>query len=519
LVFGVFQALAAQPAAVQENRYLLIVDISKSMQDRAPGSLKAVEELLLSGMDGQIQDGDTIALWTFNDELYTGRFPISRWSTAQQGAIAGRVLEFLQGQKYGKTAKLDKLMPPMGYVVQDSQLLTLILVTDGEQKIQGTPFDDPINEFCARLNKKQQKARMPFVIVLRAVKGQITDYAVSTPPRSVRVPLVPAPVQLARTSPANTPAVADQALKKPAGALVFSGSDPKPVPAAKLVEAAVTKPPPAEKSESPAPASPRKTVKAEVVPPPSVTSEEVRTTIAEIVPAIVELPDELFAPRTVDKALQAESSKAEHVRTEPPKTTQSLPAAVKNEIVATPPPSAAVSTPPATGTVAHIEAPMPKTEAQKEPEPKAAVPVPIKLAAAPAPAPPVPAETTIPKPAIRTEPKTNSVPTPNPTTAASPAAAVTGSVAHAAEVRTLKPASVDSPAIATQPAIHFPAAQSPQIALANPSQPLSTNWVVWMAALVAALMGIACSLLLVRRSRTAPTASLITCSLERNKRG
>ena len=60
------------------NRCLLIVETSRSMQRRAEAVLKAVQDLLTSGLNGQLRQGDTLGLWTFNDDLYTGRFPLQR---------------------------------------------------------------------------------------------------------------------------------------------------------------------------------------------------------------------------------------------------------------------------------------------------------------------------------------------------------------------------------------------------------------------------------------------------------
>ena len=516
-MFGLAQPLAAQAAPLQENRYLLMIDISKSMQDRAPGTLKAVEELLQSGMDGQIREGDSIALWTFNDQLYAGRFPNHRWFAADQGAIASRVLNFLEGQKYVKTANLDALLAPMDYVVQDSQFVTLILITDGEHKLRGTPFDDAINGFCARLAKKQQKAHMPFAIVLRAVKGQITEYAVSTAPRPIRIPVVPAPVQLTRTAPSAPPPVVEQPHQVPAGALVFSGSDPKPVATLRPVETSAPKPP-ATKPELPAPIPPKKTVNAEVSFPPPATSEENWAAIAEIAPAIVPLPDEVALQAAVSSPPQAEPPKlVPAVRNEPPKPV-SPPVVVKPEVPPAAPVASAISLAPTTGAATLVRAPVPPPESPKEPNAKPAPSEPVKVAVAPvAPVPPQ-AEPAIPK-SVR--PEASAKPAPSlrpPVTNATPAVAAMTPTTHGLEGCADTPAVLEGPPPKAQSAVRSPAPSSPQGALGGPSEWFSSRWPFW-AALALTGVVITCSLLLVRRSRTAPTASLITCSLERNKRG
>ncbi len=73
------QANAAK-APLSSNRWLLVVDTSRAMHRRSGAVLKAVEELLMSDLNGQLRRGDTLGLWTFNKDLYAGRFPLQTWS-------------------------------------------------------------------------------------------------------------------------------------------------------------------------------------------------------------------------------------------------------------------------------------------------------------------------------------------------------------------------------------------------------------------------------------------------------
>ena len=56
------------PARVT-NRYLLLVESSSAMQDRLDGTFRLIAELYTSGMGGRLQRGDTIGVWTFNNEI------------------------------------------------------------------------------------------------------------------------------------------------------------------------------------------------------------------------------------------------------------------------------------------------------------------------------------------------------------------------------------------------------------------------------------------------------------------
>jgi hypothetical protein len=183
------------------NRFLIMVETSASMGSRKEGTLKALSDLLASGMQGQLRDGDTIGLWTFDQDLHAGRFPLQHWSGQDKGAAAGRLLSFVNGQKCEGQANLDKALMPLQRVLKNSASLTVILISDGEDKIHGTPFDDPINAYYTRWHKEQQKARLPFVTVLRAKAGQLTDYSVTAAPWPLEMPEPPPEPKVAEGTP------------------------------------------------------------------------------------------------------------------------------------------------------------------------------------------------------------------------------------------------------------------------------------------------------------------------------
>src|SRR5689334_22547523 len=73
-------------------RWLIVVDISRSMKDCAETVPQVAAVLVNSGMNGQMRRGDTLGIWTFNDDIYTGRFPLQEMSPELSGKIAGRVM-------------------------------------------------------------------------------------------------------------------------------------------------------------------------------------------------------------------------------------------------------------------------------------------------------------------------------------------------------------------------------------------------------------------------------------------
>jgi hypothetical protein len=207
------------------SRFLLIVDTSRPMHRRSDATIKTVTSLLYSGFSHQIKQGDTLGIWTYNQQLYAGRIPLQRWSTPLHHEIVSDTLDFLKSQKYEKQPAFSSVRPGLDKVIKDSEFITVILISSGEDAISGTPFDDKINEFYKNWKTDQEKARLPFVTVLRAKRGTFTGYAVVPVPWQVEIPAWPVETNAAPVVVAASPAKAQAA---PAQALIFTGKKSKP---------------------------------------------------------------------------------------------------------------------------------------------------------------------------------------------------------------------------------------------------------------------------------------------------
>ena len=73
------------PSRGESDRYLLIVDTSAAMERNAENTPRIVGQLMASGMIGQARAGDTFGLWTYNEVLRTGDFPLQRWTIIRHG--------------------------------------------------------------------------------------------------------------------------------------------------------------------------------------------------------------------------------------------------------------------------------------------------------------------------------------------------------------------------------------------------------------------------------------------------
>ncbi len=507
--------LAQQPAPAPDSsgRFLLLVDTSLSMRRRAVGTRQAVESLLASDLDGRLKTGDTIGLWTFNEDAYMGRFPLQTWSPAARRAVTDSILDFLKSQRYQKKTDLDKVLARVFPLVRQSPAITLVLFSDGDAPVRGTPFDDAINAIFRDQRGEQQRSRAPFVTVLRAEGGRFVNYAVGLPPWPVKIPLLPG----------EQAGLAAKAMAEPTATKANTNSAPQTAPA--KAAASMPKPPPA----------PQPLIMRRIPAPAPVVDKPVTTSpppapdkaASPSVEAVAKPPAEAAKVEpAVAPADKPGPSVAVAAKPDPglPPNVPAVPAAnVVAESSPPPPPSpvagkvlADAELKPAA--VAHPKPPVAETPAATTPAPVPSPPAPVK------PIPPTEAKTAAVEPAgaVTTVKDATAAPAKPPeTTPVKPLPA---------EVQLAPPVAAKPPGgEAKSPAVPLPSAPETAASIADAATPVQTALVSAPPSFFSGhrLLGLGLLLLaaaggllflILRRSR-APLArtSLITQSLERDK--
>jgi len=293
LLAGIFlvPAVRAQPAAPNvKNRFLLIFDTSSDMKRRLPAVQQALNDMLAASTNGQLHPGDTIGVWTFDQDLRRGQFQLQRWEPENAAVIASNISAFVGSQRYSKKTSFDALMPLLNQIVERSERLTVLIFCDGQGEIHGTLYDVGINQKIFQQHQsKWEKATLPIVVGLRSQRGQYTGCMVSFPPQPVSLPAFPPLPEAVPAPPTVTNASASPGPRSSAPPLIIVGTTitnhvpppaPKPPPVPKP---ALTNPPPMVITSTPAPA-----VASEVKPPAVVPL--VQTSAAPAQPQIAAVP-------------------------------------------------------------------------------------------------------------------------------------------------------------------------------------------------------------------------------------
>jgi len=306
-LLGILCLLPAKLSAQSSNRWLFIFNTSAEMRDRAKGLQDVTQDLLTTGMHGNMRPGDTIGIWTYDNELRASEAPLMTWSPDVSDSIAQHTLYFLSRHRYAKTAAFGDVLTNMQRVIKISDTITVILISDGSDAVTGTPFDARISAYYKTNFNQQRKEHLPIVTVFRGERGRITTNTLGltrwvdipqvpppppapkvvaqAPPEAPPKPFVPSLVMIGRktrsvTNTANLPDITQEPDTPPADIPVAATPPPQPTPAPAAVAAAETPKP------APAPA-PVATVEPAPSPAPEVHS----------VPAVV-----AEAPKSVEPA-------------------------------------------------------------------------------------------------------------------------------------------------------------------------------------------------------------------------
>jgi hypothetical protein len=279
ILIAMLWLLPAKGLAQSSNRWLFIFNTSSAMHDRVRGVEAETQDLLTTAMHDKIRPGDTIGIWTYNSELHADEAPLQTWSPQAARSIAQNTLEFLSRHRYEKSASFDDVLANMLRVVKISDFITIILISDGNDPIQGTPFDAQLNSFYKENYRPQKKSQMPIVTIFRGEKGRITANTLNLAPWPVKIPAVPPPSAIAKavaTKPAPPPPPPVVPSLVIIGKKVeITTNPPTDIPEHAGEPAAVEPKAAAPKIETPSPASePTPAVKIESGPAQSVTPAE-----------------------------------------------------------------------------------------------------------------------------------------------------------------------------------------------------------------------------------------------------
>jgi hypothetical protein len=220
---GVLAAESSQPA-----RFLLIFETSPAVKKNLPAIRQSLAHLFATSFQQEIRDDDDLAVWTVDEGLHTGTFPLASWTPENAEAYATQLNDFLSQQKFTRHASLAAIQPLLNRVVKNSERLTVIIYCDSQCRLTGTPYDAGVNETITNAAVKTKRGAGPLILLLRSYQGEYLGCSVNRqgtlnfpafppPPAPEPPPVTNKPVVVA--PPVSGPVVA------PVPALIIVGTN------------------------------------------------------------------------------------------------------------------------------------------------------------------------------------------------------------------------------------------------------------------------------------------------------
>ena len=202
-------ALFAQPAT-SSNRFLFIIDTSAAMKPLEMPLRETVFDLLYSGARGRMTNGDTYGVWLVNDQNDTS-FAMDAWKQRHTVELAATAVAHIKDHSLKGKARLDVALADALRIIKNVDDLTVILVSNGETPLVGTPFDEAINARFAMLAPEMKRTKTTLNTALVAQNGEFVAWAVNSPEFLIEIPSVapkPKPVKVrAAVAKTNAPAI------------------------------------------------------------------------------------------------------------------------------------------------------------------------------------------------------------------------------------------------------------------------------------------------------------------------
>jgi len=205
----------------QPGRFLLIFDNSPMLKKNLPQIRQTLDKLFANNLQHEIQDNDDLGVWTVDQSLHTGEFPLASWSPADSAMYAERLGDFLDQQKSTRHASLANVQPLLNRVAKNSERLTVLIFCDS--RLLGTPYDSGVNEIITNTAARAKGAPAPLILVLRAYHGVYLGCSVNRsetlnfpkfppppkpePPPVVKPAAVPAPPPVVRPVAISVPSL------------------------------------------------------------------------------------------------------------------------------------------------------------------------------------------------------------------------------------------------------------------------------------------------------------------------
>jgi hypothetical protein len=193
-------------------KFLFLVDTSSTMNRYDHSGRQTVFDLIFTGIGKQMQSGDTFGLWTFNEQVSAGTFPMQIWDADQNLELATRTGVFLKNQHYTGKPHAEKAIETALALVKTVKDVNVFVITSGDSSLGTSDLEKTIKDLYQQKAVGARKKNLPIVLAFSTWKGEIGRAQVAISGEPI---ILPAEL-LAKARARAKPLAASAQLDKPA---------------------------------------------------------------------------------------------------------------------------------------------------------------------------------------------------------------------------------------------------------------------------------------------------------------
>ncbi|HMJ89453.1 MAG TPA: hypothetical protein VK530_06535, partial [Candidatus Acidoferrum sp.] len=151
---------------------------------------EAVFDLIYSGARGAMTNGDSYGVWLAggNNDTSMG---VDTWKQKFSVELASRIALRVKDRGFKGKPALHTAIIDAVRVAESVGDVVVIISSNGDSPIQGTPFDEQLNARIKQLAPEMQRAKAIVNTVLVAQNGKFVAWAVNSPEFLIIMPDVP----------------------------------------------------------------------------------------------------------------------------------------------------------------------------------------------------------------------------------------------------------------------------------------------------------------------------------------
>ncbi len=218
VLLGVFVSAVRGGPTTSSNRFLFVIDTSAGMKPMDMKLRETLFDFIYSGARGRMTNGDTYGIWLVNERNETS-FPMETWKRQHIVEIGAKAVSHMKDHGFSGKAHFELAFADLQNVLKNVGDLTVILISDGNTPILGTPFDEDINAQRQKLVPALKRAKATLNIALVAQDGKFVAWAANSPEFLIEIPVV---------APKPKPAKVEIAVSKSNAVDSVSAADPAP---------------------------------------------------------------------------------------------------------------------------------------------------------------------------------------------------------------------------------------------------------------------------------------------------